>query len=1156
MKQNPRQLINEVREQVSRSDTDQKILSNYSTDPELWGYSKVWLFFLLLPAMGMARLAASVLTGEAKFYGYVASIVLAVLGVGIALATPSSMDIERYLSALVSHRAHQQTMIHDSDPDESRLAQPTNDSLLGRIARLPLVRHWPLIGAGEYAPTQDLVVHERPYRGEYAIQRDDGGLIAAIRVFPIPLRLESDEAKRKVERAVADALEVAIEYDAQWYSPQRVADFSTRRQQWSQREQSFRDQASTLSRQIDVVRKQTLADLCGEKAAIINLHEDTKQVREYYILVSVDAGEGVTDRSAEKGGLGSIPGVGHLVEKKRLRDADVDDQIETLIRKLERRVNNLTTELNRVENISTQKLSAIEFSEQIADYYRGVNVRDHDDFSSCVRSAPVPNGQDAGDPEHDTSYGHITNRERGGAPSDSLTAPDGGLTTAPSAASQADTDATAAASAQARALNDETLVGGVDDADDLSWRYKSLLAPDSYSRQSDHGIIDDEYYTQTLEIRDWPAVPTRGFLDPLSSFTMPGVDLTLSTHLTGEDSRQAERELAEAADSIKDKVRSFAKSKWVPELFTEKALQKFGEVKSVQQAVSNSEYGLYSSQTFLEVRAPSTETLDTAVSRIRSRLQDSSADAKPLKHNHRLGYRTVAPACQNYVGGNTKMTGDGLARLIPWTARNLLESGGIELGLNEHTGDPIVLNLMNRETGFNVGFWGNLGAGKTITMTRVLLHSKLRNPDMPVVIIDPLQEFEGLTWLFDGDHVVVGSDTGINVMQIDPIPPEQLRQMDARSPKRQAIRRVMDFVRSYYEYMGIPFGEKQGTWRTAVKEAYARKGITDDPTTHDRPSPTLRDVFAIFEDMVHSPEDFLRAALADVDHSKHEMKKQADAILRNDIGALDEGGEFEHLSKPTDIDVENIDVLYLDLQQYENKSTAGLMMGPLLSAIYSQARDIDEPMLFGIDEFHYMLRNSSSLETLKQMYRHSRHSDISIMTATQSVSEFFAETDNGSQQLTKSAQTLTKLMSVQIFHYLKEMNDDWAEEFGLSDDEQEFIANADTGDPTAEALLRVDKEGSFALDVQMSDELNPREFAVAQYDPTDHGDDVLDYLANYTDQNGNDVTEWTWDLPSERPDLGGEPATSDPTVIPDAVAATGDAAPQTGGEHAQEVNDD
>jgi ERCC4-type nuclease len=463
------------------------------------------------------------------------------------------------------------------------------------------------------------------------------------------------------------------------------------------------------------------------------------------------------------------------------------------------------------------------------------------------------------------------------------------------------------------------------------------------------------------------------------------------------------------------------------------------------------------------------------------------------------------------------MTGDGLARLMPWTAQNLIEPGGINLGTNEDTGDPIILDLQNRETGFNVGIWGTIGAGKTTTVTRLLMRLKMKNPEMPLVIIDPKQEYAGLSWLFDGQTVRIGSDTGINPLQIEETPPEKLDEEGDEGPYRNAIRRAMDFVRSFYEYQGLPFEDVQDTWREAIKEAYRRQEITKDPNTHSNDSPTLKDdVFPILLEMLNSPENFVHDGATDVETSVDGMEQRADDILHKHTGALQEGGEFEHLSQETSIDLKNIDVLYLDLQNYENETTAGLMMGPLLTSVLEQAKEIDEPMALAMDEFHYMLANSSSLETLKQAYRHSRHSDLSMITATQSVEEFFTKNDEGERQLTNNASQLTKLMSVKIWHYLEEMNEEWADEFDMTEAEKERIKKADKGDPTAQALLQLQGGESYRLSVDFSDQLTPREFAMNQYDVSDDDTNPLVHLSEYSDRKGRDVTEWTWEEMSYR----------------------------------------
>jgi hypothetical protein len=424
MKQNPRQLINDIHETVSEDNSERKILADYSEDPTLWGYSKVWLFFMLIPAMVMFRVSASFLTGQNQLYGFVATAVLAGLGILATVASPGDMSARDYFEAIVSRHAHQQEMIHDSAPEESRLEQPKNDSLLGRFARLPLVRDWPVIGAGDYHPTQELVAHKKPYRGEYAIERDDGGLIAGIRVRAIPLRLESTDVKEKAEKAVANALEGTVNYDAEWFSPTRVANFERRRSEWKDRAREYQSQADRLvsaegeEATVDAIRRQILADIANERAAGINLYEDTKRIREHYIIVSVDPGEAVIDRSSQAGGLGSVPVFRWFVKKYRLYQQEgSDEHTATLIGKLERRADDLERELRRIDGLTPNVLPSEEFSEVVADYYRGTNVRAHEEFTQTIRGSPVPGDEEAGDPVHDVGYQHITNRDRAGSPS-------------------------------------------------------------------------------------------------------------------------------------------------------------------------------------------------------------------------------------------------------------------------------------------------------------------------------------------------------------------------------------------------------------------------------------------------------------------------------------------------------------------------------------------------------------------------------------------------------------------------------------------------------------------------------------------------------------------------------------------------------------------
>jgi hypothetical protein len=187
----------------------------------------------------------------------------------------------------------------------------------------------------------------------------------------------------------------------------------------------------------------------------------------------------------------------------------------------------------------------------------------------------------------------------------------------------------------------------------------------------------------------------------------------------------------------------------------------------------------------------------------------------------------------------------------------------------------------------------------------------------------------------------------------------------------------------------------------------------------------------------------------------------------------------------------------------------------LLKEMYEQAKTSSEPLMMLIDEASYMLKNSANLESLKQAHRHSRHYDLAIGLFTQSVSEFFAETsgdDGQTETLTESAEVIFQNQSRQIYHYLKEMDEDRGQEIGLSEHAVNYIQDADPGEAGkgwSDALLDIDQKGSYPLRVVMTDEMNPREFALYEYDAANDRTDLKAFLEDYC-ADSDEQWDWGW----------------------------------------------
>lgn len=486
-----------------------------------------------------------------------------------------------------------------------------------------------------------------------------------------------------------------------------------------------------------------------------------------------------------------------------------------------------------------------------------------------------------------------------------------------------------------------------------------------------------------------------------------------------------------------------------------------------------------------------------------------------MKYNHEAGYQMTAPTVPDSAYQPVKMLGMGLASLFPWSTQNVEEPGGIEIGEHAHTGEPTIVDWYDCQTGYNFGIYGNIGSGKTTTGKQIAFRQKTKNPDMKLVMVDPLQEFTGLCETFDGQHIIVGGDTPINPMRIEPTPTDRLQKIGKHTPYNDAVTQTIGFVGNYYHIEGLSgFEEKKGTWQKAVKGAYKRAGITKDPTTHGNASPTLADVIDVLKDMVTDPENYVDEEIRESDEAVSDRQQTAIDIVNNDIEAFSD--EYEQLTRQSNISFDDADTIYLDLQRYENEQKrGGLMMELLLKEMYEQAKTSPEPLMMLIDEASYILKNSANLESLKQAHRHSRHYDLAIGLFTQSVSEFFAETsgdDGQTETLTESAEVIFQNQSRQIYHYLKEMNDERGGEIGLSEQAVNYIQDADPGEAGkgwSDALLDIDQKGSYPLRVVMTDEMNPREFALYEYDAANDGTDLQAFLDEYC-ADSDEQWDWGW----------------------------------------------
>ena len=553
-----------------------------------------------------------------------------------------------------------------------------------------------------------------------------------------------------------------------------------------------------------------------------------------------------------------------------------------------------------------------------------------------------------------------------------------------------------------------------------------------------------EQWTSTLTIPGYPDYPADGYLNEL--FNLTTVEFDCTVRLRPLNQERARDDLRNRADDLsidsglEDGVRgSYLQTR------AQRAASTYAAVENGQRVFSQS--------MVVTVRADTRDELDESVRTIRRRLRDYPANLTPKTAVGRqdLALKAASPLGPNQLGREATVLGGAVGALLS-SAHNptILEPDGVEVGVHRHNNSPVVIDAFARENGYAMFTVGEPGSGKSFGSKQNFLRSIMQSDDRIGVVLEPLNNWTGVAEALDAQRITVGGNMGLNPLDIKPMP-ERIRQQmsDDASPFKGKKDDDLSFLTNYFALRGVTLGDRRTTLELALDHAYERAGITEDPSTHDRESPTLRTVLDILTEMTEAPESFI------VRTEEETAKIETDAPwLIDQLRPFAEDGRYENLGEPTEFDIRDERVIYLDLGQQEGTvgGSTSLLMQLLISLVYERAKETDKEVVFVIDEARYIMQDTASLGFLETVFRHHRHHDLSIRLVTQTVDEFFQHPE---------AEAILDQCAIKQFHRLSGMDETWANEFGLNHAQMRFVQNAIPGNDRlgySEALVGVDGE--------------------------------------------------------------------------------------------------
>jgi hypothetical protein len=594
---------------------------------------------------------------------------------------------------------------------------------------------------------------------------------------------------------------------------------------------------------------------------------------------------------------------------------------------------------------------------------------------------------------------------------------------------------------------------------DIGDSHRTILAPSALERTPD-AVRTGNRWARTLWVGEYPDAPTDGLFETLySSADTRTTDITI--HL---DPRDTERTLDSLENKIEDLEADFEYLDERRRAGARGIRRDLADYRGMYDVLRNTPMKAFDTSMYLTVRGATPEDIEAET--VANAARRSPANLTPITPRWAQLDALIAASPVGYdrlnesLDTRTPMLAGAVGAMFPFVAGAFAEPG-IEYGTYALNESPLILDRFNRETGYCAMVIGKLGAGKSFSTKLQLLRRAMYDPETILIMLDPLEGFAGVNAALGGERIIVGGTRGVNPLDLQPTPTSVLADVPDLDPWAEQIAWVLTFFETFFTHIATnPLAERKQTLRRAIQEAYERRGITRDASTHSRPSPTIRDVIGVLEAMLDDPGTFGYAT----EGERESVRDDAQSLLKDLRPSFREGGDLANLARPTEFDLKS-SVVYLDLHQEEGtqgRTETSLMTQVLFNAVYERAKGTDKRVVFAIDEAHYLMNDATSLEFLETAVRHSRHYDLSLQFITQTGGEF---------TLTPAARTIADLCSMTIIHRVGEEAGKLAEWFGLSDREVNWARTAKAGndeDGYSEALLGVDEEGWFPLRVRAS----------------------------------------------------------------------------------------
>ncbi|TWP46032.1 DUF87 domain-containing protein [Lentzea tibetensis] len=544
----------------------------------------------------------------------------------------------------------------------------------------------------------------------------------------------------------------------------------------------------------------------------------------------------------------------------------------------------------------------------------------------------------------------------------------------------------------------------------------TAFTPDAVSIGARHLEVGGEWVA-SFAVVGFPREVHPGWLAPL--LTYPG-RLDVSVHVEPIDPATAASRLKKQLAKLESGRRHTAEHGRLHDPQVEAATE---DAYDLSSRVARGEGKLFRLGLYLTVHAPTEQTLADEVAAVRALCASLLLDAKHTTYRSLQGWVSTLPMGLDLIGMRRTFDTSALAASFPFTSPDLpapdptsvAAPSGVLYGYN--LGSQGLVHWDRFGEGMhnhNSVILGRSGAGKSYLVKLELLRSLYRGVE--IAVVDPEDEYARLARAVGGTYVHLGAP-GVRLNPFD-LPIHTRADGRRTAPKDALIRRSLFLHTVIAVLLGSePQAAQRAALDRAIAATYQSVGITADPRTWTRPSPTLRT---------------LRDQLA-ADQARDPAAVELAARLHPFV----EGAFKQLFDGPSSITPEGHLVVFSLRDLPDELKAIGTLL--TLDAVWRRVSNpaIRRPRLVVVDEAWLLMREKSGAEFLFRMAKASRKHWAGLTVATQDTADVLGS-DLGKAVVANAA---TQILLRQASQAIDEVS----QTFDLSAGERAFLLSADRG---------------------------------------------------------------------------------------------------------------